>query len=142
MVTWRTRSARAAAPRHPRLAIAKCANDRVSLSRPKMLRSTSSGRASMPPSPDAEECSALDFVTVGKYAHAAATMTYDAFAEWWGSLAEALRTPLPTHVYDPANVSEQPSSKEGRAEAVAKVLGVRYDGKYDQSWFFQEEVLF
>jgi hypothetical protein len=81
-------------------------------------------------------------VTVGKYAHAAATMTFSAFAEWWGKLAEALRTPLPSPVYDPGNVSEQPTSQEGRAEAVAKVLGVAYDGKFHQSWFFQQDVQF
>jgi len=91
---------------------------------------------------DADECTAHDFVTVGKYSHAAATMTYETFEGWWDRLISALRTPVELPSYNANVIGSEPLGKDRRAEAVAEVLGVPYGGQVDKSWFFQKAVQF
>jgi hypothetical protein len=44
---------------------------------------------------NAGECTLDEFVTLDKYSHAAATMTYESFKVWWGRLMAAVGTQLP-----------------------------------------------
>jgi hypothetical protein len=79
---------------------------------------------------------------MGKYSHAAATMSYETFEEWWGKLIVVLRTePMPPQ-YDPNDFNGGSICRDGRAKAVAEVLGVPYGGKADQSWYFQKAIQF
>ena len=91
---------------------------------------------------DAGECTAADFVTMGKYSFAAATMTYETFVGWWEKLVDALHTPMPIPVYNFYDVSGESLGQDERAKAVEKVLGVPYGGKVDASWFCQKDVQF
>jgi hypothetical protein len=94
--------------------------------------------------PVADECTCDDFVTLDKYAHAAATMTYATFKnEWWGKLVDALRTSLPSSPgRDPRDMDRELQGRDVQASAVVKVLGVPYGGKADKSWFVQKPVIF
>jgi hypothetical protein len=91
---------------------------------------------------NADECSARDFLTLGKYSHVAATMSFETFKEWWTKLIAALSTQTPPPVYNPDDLGGETMCKNLRATAVEKVLGVSYGGKTDCSWFFQKAVQF